>query len=157
MNQAHAHHHHHHGHGAAPGPAGLAASATLHCLTGCAVGEFLGLLLGVALGFHPWMTTALSTVLSYVSGFTFGLTPLVRRGMSFREAFKAIWLGEVISIGVMEVAMNLTDYHVGGMTTSSVFSFRFWLGYAVALPAGFLAAWPVNWWLLKSSVKKPCH
>lgn len=157
LDHSHAHHHHPQGHGGASSPAGLATSATLHCLTGCAVGEFVGLLIGVALGLHPWTTTVLSTFLSYVSGFSFGLMPLVRQGMSVAQAFKTIWLGEAISIGVMEVAMNLTDYHVGGMTTSSVFSFQFWFGYAVALPAGFLAAWPVNWWLLKSSVKKPCH
>src|SRR5262249_44135071 len=151
------HHSHHRGHGAASTSAGLATSATLHCLTGCAIGEFIGLLIGVALGLNPWTTMTLGTVLGYASGFTLGLMPLVRQGMSFAQAFKTIWLGETISIAVMELAMNFTDYHVGGVTTSSILSLQFWLGYAAALPAGFLAAWPVNWWLLKSNVKQQCH
>jgi hypothetical protein len=149
-------HHHHHGHGTAS-PAGLATSATLHCLSGCAIGEFLGLLIGVTLGLNPWATMALATVLGFLSGFTLGLVPLVRQGMAPRQAFEAIWLGEAISIAVMELAMNFTDYHVGGVTTASVLSLQFWLGYAAALPAGFLAAWPVNYWLLKKNIKKQCH
>ncbi len=156
MHQAHAHHHHH-GHGAASSSAALATSATLHCLTGCAIGEFIGLLIGVALGLNPWTTMALGTVLGYASGFALGLLPLVRQGMTLAQAFRTIWLGEAISIAVMELAMNFTDYHVGGVTTSSVFSLQFWLGYAAALPAGFIAAWPVNWWLLKMNVKQQCH
>ena len=155
MHQAHAHHHH--GHAAAASPAGLATSATLHCLTGCAIGELIGLLIGVSLGLDPWSTMAFATVLGFASGYSLGLTPLVRQAMGVAEAFKTIWLGETISIAVMELAMNFTDYHVGGVTTASVFSPQFWLGYAAALPAGFLAAWPVNWWLLKTNVKKQCH
>jgi ABC-type uncharacterized transport system permease subunit len=159
MEHSHAHHHQHHhgGHGAASSPAGLATAATLHCLTGCAIGEFIGLLIGVALGWNPWVTMAFATVLGFASGYTLGLLPLVRQGMTVGHAFKTIWLGETISIAVMELAMNFTDYHVGGVTTASVLSMQFWLGFAAALPAGFLAAWPVNWWLLKKNVKKPCH
>ena len=157
MDQAHAHHHHHHGHGAPSSPASLATAATLHCLTGCAIGEFIGLLIGVSVGLNPWATMTLATGLGFVSGFALGLLPLVRQGMTFTQAFKTIWLGETISIAVMELAMNFTDYHVGGVTTSSVLSLQFWLGYAAALPAGFLAAWPVNWWLLKKEIKKQCH
>jgi hypothetical protein len=54
----------------------------------------------------------------------------------------------------MELAMNLTDYHVGGVQTRSVLSAQFWLGYAATLPAGLIAAWPVNYWLLKRSTKQ---
>ncbi len=150
----HAHHHHGHGGGSA---AGLATSATLHCLTGCAIGEFIGLLIGVALGLDPWTTMAFATLLGFASGYSLGLLPVMRRGMTFVQAFRAIWLGETISIAVMELAMNVTDYHVGGVTTGSVLSLQFWLGYAAALPAGFLAAWPVNYWLLKKNVKQHCH
>ena len=57
----------------------------------------------------------------------------------------AIWLGEAISIGVMEIAMNATDYAVGGVGAASVASPVFWVGYAAALVAGFVAAWPVNY------------
>jgi hypothetical protein len=158
----HAHHavaHSHHAHhaGAATSPAGLATSATIHCLTGCAIGELIGLAIGVTLGLNPWATMALATALGFASGYTLGLWPLVKQGMTWRNAFAAIWLGETISIAAMEFAMNFTDYHVGGVQASSVLSLKFWLGYAAALPAGFLLAWPVNYWLLKRNVKKPCH
>ena len=148
--------HRHHGH-AGSSSASLATAATLHCLSGCAIGEFAGLLIGVSLGLHPGATMALATLLSFVSGFALGLRPLIRRGMSIAQAFRTIWLGETISIAVMEIAMNLTDYHVGGMNVNSVLVPRFWLGYGAALIAGFVAAWPANFWLLRRQIKQPCH
>lgn len=135
----------------------LTNQATLHCLTGCAIGEFAGLALGVSLGFSPWTTMALATILGFASGYTLGLLPLVRTGKTWLQAFRTIWLGETISIAVMELVMNLTDYHVGGMQVDSIFHMEFWLGYLLALPAGFIAAWPVNYWLLKRNVKQHCH
>ena len=152
-------HHAHHGHHAAPGGGlrSLTTAATLHCLTGCAIGELAGLMIGVSLGLNPWTTMLLATALGFASGYALGLRPLVKQGMSWRAAFRTIWLGETISIAVMEFAMNFTDYHVGGVTAASVLAPQFWLGYALALPAGFVAAWPVNYWLLRGSVKKPCH
>lgn len=158
--QAQAHDSHHH-HGHAPGGAAslpsLTTSATLHCLTGCAIGELAGLLIGVALGLNPWATVALATLLGFTSGYALGLRPLVRQGMSLREAFRTIWIGETVSIAFMEFAMNFTDYHVGGVTAGSILAPRFWLGYAAALPAGFLVAWPVNYWLLRRNIKQACH
>ncbi len=157
---AHAQHAQHaHGHHAAhaQSPGGLATAATLHCLTGCAIGELAGLLIGVSLGLGAWQTMALATVLGFASGYALGLWPLVKQGMTWGGAFRTIWLGETISIAVMEFAMNFTDYHVGGVQAASVLEPRFWLGYALALPAGFVVAWPVNYWLLRNEVKKPCH
>jgi hypothetical protein len=95
--------------------------------------------------------------LSYASGFSLGLWPLVKRGMSFMHALRTIWLGEAVSIGVMEIAMNVVDYLSGGMGVKSVFAPQFWISFALAAPAGFLAAWPVNWWLLRKQIKAPCH
>lgn len=135
----------------------LAAQSTVHCLTGCAIGEFAGLAIGVTLGFSPWTTMALATFLAYVSGYTLGLVPLVRMGHTWLGAFKVIWLGETISIGVMELVMNFTDYHVGGVTANSIFEPVFWYGFALALPAGFVVALPVNYWLLKRNYKQHCH
>jgi hypothetical protein len=135
----------------------LTTSATAHCLSGCVIGEFIGLAIGVSLGWSAWATMSLATVLAFASGYTLGLWPLVKRGMGWWAAFKTLWLGETVSIGVMEVAMNLTDYHVGGVTAGSIFEPMFWIGFAVAVPAGFAAAWPVNGWLLKRRIKPPCH
>lgn len=134
-----------------------AAQATLHCLSGCVLGETLGLMIGVSLGLGLLATIALATALAYVSGFALGLVPVMRReGLSLFAAFRLIWVGEAVSIGAMEIAMNAVDAAVGGMSAPSVFAPVFWLGLAAAVPAGFLAALPVNYLLLKSGAKK-CH
>jgi hypothetical protein len=146
--------HSHHGNGSS-----LRTSfhATLHCLTGCVIGEVTGLAIGVTLGLAAWQTILLATLLAYATGMTLGLIPVMRsRGVSLGEAFRIIWIGEVVSIGVMELVMNTVDYSMGGMAAPSVFSWMFWSGILVAVPAGFLAAWPVNYWLLKRNLKN-CH
>ncbi|MBK5911696.1 hypothetical protein CCR85_09375 [Rhodothalassium salexigens] len=146
---------HAHGHGANRWV--TSAHATLHCLSGCVIGEVAGLAIGVSLGWPVWATITLATVLAYISGFTLGLVPVMRQtGRTFVQAFKAIWLGEAISIGVMEIAMNSADVMVGGASAGSILEPAFLIGLAVAIPAGFLAAWPVNAWLLARDMKN-CH
>jgi hypothetical protein len=146
--------HAHHGGG---GPLRTSAQATLHCLTGCVIGEVAGLIIGVSLGFTPWPTIILATILSYASGMTLGLLPVMKnQGVSLLQALRIIWVGEVISIGVMEIVMNFVDYQMGGMSAPSIASWMFWRGLVFAVPAGFLAAWPVNFWLLKRELKA-CH
>lgn len=146
-------HEHHHGHD----PYLISAQATIHCLVGCVIGEVTGLVIGVTLGLAIWQTIALATTLAYISGMTLGLLPVMRhQGKTFMQALKLIWFGEALSIGVMEIAMNWTDYAVGGMQAGSILEPVFWLGVLIAVPAGFLAAWPVNYWLIKRDMKK-CH
>jgi hypothetical protein len=148
--------HGHHGHG---GGSALrtSAHATLHCLTGCVIGEVAGLMIGVGLGLGIWPTIVLATLLSYVSGITLGLLPVMRsQQVGLLQALRIIWIGEVISIGVMEIVMNFVDYQMGGMGAPSIVHWSFWRGLAFAIPAGFLAAWPVNYWLLKRELKA-CH
>jgi hypothetical protein len=148
--------HPHHGH-ASGGPLRTSAQATLHCLTGCVIGEVVGLAIGVSLGLGIWPTIILATALSYATGMTLGLIPVMRnQGVALRDAFRIIWVGEVISIGVMEIVMNYVDYQMGGMGAPSIASWMFWRGIVFAVPAGFLAAWPVNYWLLKRDLKA-CH
>jgi hypothetical protein len=158
----HAHHAHdhsahaHHGHGGG-GPLKTSAQATLHCLTGCVIGEVAGLAIGVSLGLGIWPTIFLATALAYATGITLGLIPVMKsRGVALAEAFRIIWIGEVVSIGVMEIVMNAVDYQMGGMGAPSIASWMFWRGILFAVPAGFLAAWPVNYWLLKRNLKN-CH
>lgn len=141
----------------APSPARLTTAATIHCLVGCAIGEWIGLVIGVSLGLTPWPTMALATVLGFIGGYTLGLWPLVRQGATWAQAFRTIWLGETISIAAMEFAMNFTDYHMGGLQAASPLSVEFWLGYAAAVPAGFIVAWPVNYWLLKRGIRQHQH
>jgi hypothetical protein len=149
--------HSHHAHSHDANPIITSAQATWHCLTGCVIGETVGLAIGVTAGLGVWPTMALATALAYVSGFTLGVLPVMRReNRSFWQALRIIWIGEAVSIGVMEIAMNAADYYMGGVGAASVFEPIFWYGLAVAMPAGFLAAWPVNWQLLKRNLKA-CH
>jgi len=134
-----------------------AAHATLHCLTGCVIGELIGLVIGVSLGISPYPMMLLSTILAYISGFSFTIFPLMRStGFSFKAAFRAIWLGEAVSIGVMELVMNAVDYHMGGVRSGSILNSLFWEALAVAVPAGYVAAFPVNYWLISKELKR-CH
>jgi len=154
MSDAHAHHH-----GGKPGEGRwrLAAQSTQHCLTGCIIGEVVGLAIGIELGLATATTIILATVLAYFSGFTLGLLPVMKgRGLSLLAAFKLIWVGEAVSIGVMEIVMNAVDYQMGGMAAMSALSWPFVRGLLVAVPAGFIAAWPVNYWLLGRELKA-CH
>jgi hypothetical protein len=149
-------HHAHHAH-AGGGPLRTSAQATLHCLTGCIIGEVVGLAIGVSLGLGIWPTIILATTLAYATGMTLGLIPVMRnRGVGPMNALRIIWVGEVISIGVMEIVMNYVDYQMGGMGAPSIASWMFWRGILFAAPAGFLAAWPVNYWLLRRDLKA-CH
>jgi Domain of unknown function (DUF4396) len=148
--------HAHHGHGSG-GALKTSAQATLHCLTGCVIGEVAGLAIGVSLGLPAWQTIALATLLAYASGITLGVLPVMKgRHTGFWNALRIIWVGEVISIGVMELVMNYVDYQMGGMNADSIFTWMFVRGLLFAIPAGFLAAWPVNYWLLKRDLKG-CH
>lgn len=135
----------------------LAARSTQHCLTGCIIGEVVGLAIGIEAGLSTAATIILATTLAYISGFTLGLLPVMKsRGLSLVEAFKLIWIGEAVSIGVMEIVMNWVDYEMGGMAAMTVLSWQFFRGLLFAIPAGFLAAWPVNYWLLGRELKA-CH
>ncbi len=145
-----------HSHGEGP-RLGTTTQATIHCLTGCVIGEVAGLMIGVSLGWSAWATMGLATALAFLTGMSLTVFPLARReNLSLASAFQAVWLGEVVSITVMEIAMNGTDYMVGGVHAASVFEPIFWLGMAAAIPAGFIAAWPVNRWLIGRQLKR-CH
>jgi Domain of unknown function (DUF4396) len=144
-----------HGHHAEDGWHG-AAMVTLHCLTGCLIGEWMGLAIGVALSLPRGVTIVLATVLAYASGFGLTMWPLLRRGMALWAALSTVFIGEAVSIGAMEVAMNTVDYAMGGMGVKNLFVARYWEALAIASVAGFLTAWPVNFWLLGRHMKK-CH
>lgn len=96
----------------------------------------------------------LGTAFAYVAGFALAVIPIMRQmELSLGAAMRVVWLGEVISIAVMEIVMNGVDYAIGGVQTTSIMQPVFWIGLAVAAPASFLAAWPVNCWLLKKEIK----
>ena len=133
------------------------ARATLHCLTGCAIGEVAGLIIGVTLGIGVFWTITLAVVLAFVVGISLAVKPIMRdQGVGIKTALKIVWVGEVVSIGVMEIAMNAVDLGIGGVDVPSVFTGVFWVGMAAGIPCGYIAAWPVNHILLKKQLKS-CH
>ena len=135
----------------------LAVSATSHCLTGCVIGETIGLSLGVFLGWVALQTALVATALAFITGFGLTLFPAIKQGLNLSETFKAVWLGEVISIGVMEIVMNLVDYNMGGMNAASMLEPIFWFSLIIAIVAGFAAGYPANYFMLKYNLKQKCH
>ena len=127
---------------------GVAVSATLHCLTGCAIGEVLGLVIAGAIGLEMLPAMALGIALAFVFGYAFTLVPLVRSGMAFRVALPLALAGDTISITVMEVVDNGVILSVPGAVEAGLTEPLFW----IALAAGFAVAWlvtfPVNRWLI---------
>lgn len=129
----------------------LAARITMHCLIGCVIGEMIGLTIGVTLQLNPLATMALATILAFITGMLLAILSVVKnRKITYIVAAKTVWLGEIVSITVMEIAMNAIDYWIGGVGASSIMDQIFWIGLVFAIPAGYLAALPVNYWLVKS-------
>jgi len=134
----------------------VAIAATIHCLKGCIVGEIIGLIVGVTLGWHPLQTAIIATTLAYISGFSFALFPSMKQMRQMAKLFKAIWLAETVSIGVMELVMNLVDYFVGGMDANSVMEPTFWFSLSIAILAGFGAGYAINYLMFKYDWKQRC-
>ena len=147
----HAHHHQQHTHGGAHDAASLnrvAFSATVHCLTGCSIGEILGMVIGTAWGLGNWPTVGLSVVLAFISGYTLTMLPLRRSGMAFGEAARVALAADTASIAVMEIVDNLIMLVIPGAMTAGLGSTLFWGSLAVSLVLAGIAAYPVNRWLI---------
>ena len=126
----------------------MAASATLHCLTGCAIGEIAGMLIGTALGFSNAVTIALSIALAFLFGYALSTLPLIKAGLSLRAAMSVVLAADTLSIATMEIVDNLVMVVVPGAMEGGLVSPLFWLTLTVALIAAFFAAYPVNRFLL---------
>jgi hypothetical protein len=144
----HAHHHHHELPASGRALDAMALSATLHCLTGCAVGEVLGMVIGTALGWSNWPTVALSVVLAFVFGYSFTSYPLLRAGLALATVFPIALASDTISIGVMEIVDNALMLVIPGALEAGLGDLMFWGSLAVALVLAGVAAYPVNRWLL---------
>ena len=141
---------------AVPGPARLgpvsldrlAASATTHCLTGCAIGEVLGLVIATALGWSDAAAIALAVALAFVFGYALTLRPLLGAGMAFRAAMSLALAADTVSITVMEIVDNAVMLAIPGAMDAGLGELRFWGSLAVALAIAWVAAFPVNRWLI---------
>jgi hypothetical protein len=126
----------------------LAFSATWHCLTGCAVGEVLGVAIGTALGWSNAPTIALAIVLAFLFGYSFTAVPLLRSGLAFGAAAGIALAADTISIAVMEIVDNAVILVVPGAMEAGLDDPLFWGSLAFALGVAFVAAYPVNRWLI---------
>ena len=121
-----------------------AISATLHCLTGCAIGEVLGMVIGTALGWGDAATIALAVVLAFFFGYLLTLTPVLRSGLSFRAAVKVALAADTVSILVMEIVDNAVILAVPGAMEAGLADPLFWGTLAFALAVAFVVTVPVN-------------
>jgi Domain of unknown function (DUF4396) len=126
----------------------VAFSATLHCLTGCAIGEILGLAIGTALGWGNLETIVLAIVLAFFFGYSFTVVPLLRSGLAFGAAAGIAFAADTISITVMEIVDNAVVLLVPGAMDAGLDELLFWASLAFALAVAFVAAYPVNRWLI---------
>jgi hypothetical protein len=140
--------HHSHDH-ADMGSRKMAISATLHCLTGCAIGEVAGLIIGTAAGFSNWATVALAIALAFVFGFSLSTLPLLKAGLGFVQALAIVAAADTLSITTMEIVDNVVMLLIPGAMNSGLVDPLFWISMPIALTAAFFAALPVNMYLLK--------
>ncbi len=127
----------------------MAASATLHCLAGCAIGEVLGLVIGTALGLSNLVTLLLAIGLAFLFGYALSTLPLLKAGMTLGAALGVVLAADTLSIAVMELTDNAVMAIIPGAMNASLVNPIFWIAMPIALTVAFFAAFPVNKYLLK--------
>lgn len=125
-----------------------ALSATIHCLTGCSIGEITGMILGTALGLGNWPTVALSVVLAFFFGYTLTMLPLLRAGLALKTALGLAFASDTVSIAIMEIVDNAIMLVIPGAMTAGLTAPLFWGSLALSLVVAGIAAFPVVRWLI---------
>lgn len=125
-----------------------AASATLHCLTGCAIGEVLGMVIGTAFGWYDAPTIVVSIVLAFVFGYALTMRGVLRAGLGFQQALRVALAADTVSILVMELVDNGVLVFVPGAMDAGLASWLFWLSLLFALAVAFVVTVPVNKWMI---------
>jgi len=126
----------------------LAFSATVHCLTGCSIGEVAGMAIGMALGLGNSATIALSVALAFLFGYLLTMLPLLRAGVALQTALGLAFASDTASIAIMEIVDNAIMLAIPGAMTAGLGEFVFWGSLALSLLIGGLAAFPVVRWLI---------
>ncbi|ANH90430.1 DUF4396 domain-containing protein [Streptomyces sp. NPDC057197] len=144
------HEHAHERHHGAPGGTSwrMAAQATLHCLTGCAVGEVLGMVIGTAAGLHNAATVVVSVALAFVFGYALTMRGILRAGLPLRRALKVALAADTLSIAVMELIDNTVMVGVPGAMDAGLADALFWVSLVLSLALAFLLTTPVNRWMI---------
>lgn len=125
-----------------------AASATLHCLTGCAIGEVLGMVIGTWLGLPIWGTVVLAVALAFFFGYLLTIRGVLRAGVGLAAALKLAFAADTLSIAVMEVVDNAIMVLVPGAMHAGAGSLLFWAALAFSLAVAFVVTLPVNKWMI---------
>ncbi|MFF4499294.1 DUF4396 domain-containing protein [Streptomyces sp. NPDC001401] len=144
--EAHTHAHAHHHPPAATWS--MAAQATLHCLTGCAIGEVLGMVIGTAFGWANVPTTILAIVLAFFFGYSLTLRGVLRAGVGFRTAFRVALAADTLSIAVMELIDNGVIVLWPDAMDAQLSDLLFWGSLAISLALAFVVTTPVNKWMI---------
>jgi uncharacterized protein DUF4396 len=126
----------------------LAASATTHCLTGCAIGEVLGFVIGTWRGWGNVATMVLAIGLAYLFGYSLTLSTLLRGGIALAAALGLAFASDTLSITVMEIVDNGVMLVVPGAMDAEIGDALFWGSLAFSLAVAWVAAFPVNRWLI---------
>ena len=126
----------------------VALSATVHCLTGCAIGEVLGMVIGTWLGWGTSTTIGLAVTLAFAFGYALTMLPLLRSGMKMRAAARVALAADTASITIMEIVDNSLMLAIPGAMSAGLASPLFWGSLAVSLVVAGAAAYPVNRWLI---------
>jgi hypothetical protein len=126
----------------------LALSATVHCLTGCAIGEVLGMVLATWWGWGDVASIVLAVVLAFFFGYGLTSLPLLRAGMSVREVAPLAFASDTASITTMEIVDNLFILIVPGAISAGLGDPLFWWSLAIGLLIAGVVAYPVNRWLV---------
>ena len=122
----------------------LAVSATLHCLTGCAIGEVLGMVLGTWWGWSDAATIALAVALAFLFGYSLTIGPVLRSGLPLKAAITVALAADTVSILTMEIVDNAIMLAIPGAMDAGLTSPLFWGSLAVALAIAFVVTVPVN-------------
>ena len=126
----------------------VAIGATLHCLTGCAIGEVLGMIIATALGWGNVASVAISVALAFVFGYSLTLGPVLRAKVSLRRAAGLAAASDTLSITTMEIVDNAFILLVPGAIAAGLGDALFWWSLGASLLIAFVAAFPVNRWLI---------
>src|SRR5690349_15454390 len=127
----------------------MAISATLHCLTGCAIGEIAGLIIGTAAGLGNAPTIAISIALAFLFGYSLSTMPLLRSGLAPRTALTVVLAADTLSILTMEIVDNAVVAVIPGAMNAGLVNVTFWVSMMLSLVVAFVAAVPVNRYLLQ--------
>ena len=126
----------------------VAFSATIHCLTGCAIGEIAGMVVGTGLGWSNPATIVISIALAFLIGYSFTVVPLLRIGMALGAVLPLAFAADTLSITTMELVDNAVIFFIPNALNAGLTDFLFWGSLAISIVLAGIAAFPVNRWLI---------